>query len=269
LGARARREVERDHGLVAKLLPHSAARQVDARGVVGEAARGQLVLIGAEQQRQVRARFAALAESIKRYRVEAQLFKGAGEGARKSGEAGHGPEVAQPAGADRLFGDARGQRFADDAPDGHERAAIQLGGGKFQDELAECQPVHADQRVAAGCKGDFAGGLAHRRHHQHRTPLYPLGDELRRTRTQLGIAVHGAEIPRLTPMLFSQMRLRGRQTKASVPRAWWGRRFRLPTDVFTAPKGAYPGAVFPHRLPAATRSAWSSSDCSRARSYTS
>ena len=197
LRARARRQVERDHRLLAKLPGDSEARQFDARGVVGEAARGQLVLIGAEQQRQVRARFAALAELIERDRVEAQLFEGVGEGARKSGEGGDGTEVAQSAGADRLLRDARGQRFADDAAHRHERAAIQLGGGKFQDELAECQAVHADQGVAASFESDFVGGLAHRRQHQHRAPLHPLGDELRGARTQLGIAVHGAGIFRL------------------------------------------------------------------------
>ena len=69
--ARARREIERHHGLVAKLLPRPQARQVHPRGVIGEAARPQLVLIGAQQPRQVRTRFAALAKLIQRYRVEA------------------------------------------------------------------------------------------------------------------------------------------------------------------------------------------------------
>ena len=199
LGAGARRQVDRHHGPLAKLLPGSEARQFDARGMVGEAARSQFVLVGAEEQREVRARFAALAQSIERYRVEAQLFEGAGEGARKSGEAGDGAEVAQPACADRLLRDAGGECFADDAADRHERAAIQFGGGEFQDEFAECQAVHADQRVAACLEGHFVGGLAHRRQHQHRTPLYPFGNELRRARTQMRIAIHGWEVLRLTP----------------------------------------------------------------------
>ena len=154
--------------------------------MVGKAARGQLVLIGAEEQREVRARFAALAQSIERYRVEAQLFEGVGEGARKSGKCGDGAEVAQSAGADRLLRDTRGQRLADDAAHGHERAAIQLGGGEFQDEFAECQAVHADQGVAASFERDFVRRLAHRRQHQHRAPLHPLGNELRSTRAQDG-----------------------------------------------------------------------------------
>ena len=151
----------------------SEARQFDARGVVGEAARGKLVLIGAEQQREVGARFAALAQLVERHRVEAQLFEGVGEGARKSGEGGDGAEVGQSAGADRLLRDARGQRFADEAAHRHQRAAIQLGGGEFQDEFAEGQAVHADQGVAAGFERDFVGGLAHRRQHQHLRPTAP------------------------------------------------------------------------------------------------
>ena len=81
--------------------------------------------------------------------------------------------------------DARGQRFADDAAHRHERAAIELSRGKFQDQFAKCQAVHADQGVAASFESDFVGGLAHRRQHQHRAPLHPLGDELRGARTQL------------------------------------------------------------------------------------
>ena len=185
LRARARRQIERHHGLLAKLRGASEARQFNARGVVGEAARGKLVLIGAEQQRKVRARLAALAQLVERDGVEPQLFEGVGEGARKSREGGDGAEVAQSAGADRLLRDARGQRFADDAAHRHERAAIQLGGGKFQDQFAERQTVHADQGIAASFESDFVGGLAHRRQHQHRTPLHPLGDELRGARTQL------------------------------------------------------------------------------------
>ena len=168
LRAGARRQIKRHHGLFAKLLLGSQARQVDARGVVGEAARGQLVLVGAEQQRQVRARFAALVELGKRHGVEAQFLKGVGEGARKSRESGDGPEVSQSAGGDRLLRDARGEGFADDAAHRHERAAIQLGGGEFQDQFAECQAVHADERIAASHESDFVGGLADRRQHQHR-----------------------------------------------------------------------------------------------------
>ena len=59
LRAGTRREIERDYGLFGKLPGGSEARQFDARGVVGEPARGKLVLIGAEQQCQVGARSAA------------------------------------------------------------------------------------------------------------------------------------------------------------------------------------------------------------------
>src|ERR1019366_7811334 len=103
--AGARREIKRHHGLFAKLLLGSQARQVDARGVVGEAARVELVLIGAEEQRQVGARFAALAELVEWHGVEAQFLKGVGEGARKSGESGDGPEVSQSGVGDRLLRD--------------------------------------------------------------------------------------------------------------------------------------------------------------------
>src|ERR1035441_6450156 len=99
----SRSERGRGASAIAKLLLGSQARQGHARGVVGEAARGQLVLVGAEQQRQVRARFAAFAELGKRHGVEAQFLKGVGEGARKSRESGDGPEVSQSAGGDRLL----------------------------------------------------------------------------------------------------------------------------------------------------------------------
>ncbi len=183
--AGARRQIERDDGFFAELPGGSEARHFDACGVVGEPARGKLVLIGAEEQRQIGAGLAALAELVERDGVEAQLFEGVGEGARKSREGGNGIEVAQFAGADRLLRYARGQRFADDAAHRHERAAIERGGGKFQDQLTECQAVHADQGVAASFESDFVGGLAHRRQYQHLTPLHPLGDELRGARTQL------------------------------------------------------------------------------------
>ena len=119
------------------MLPRSQARQLDPRGVIGEAARRQLVLIRAQQARQVRARFAALAQCVQRYRVEAQLFKGAGQRPRKSGEARHRPEVAQAAGAHRLLRDARGQRLAHSPAHRHQRAPIQLRGGKFPGQFAE------------------------------------------------------------------------------------------------------------------------------------
>ena len=171
-------------------FPDSEARQEDACGMVGKAARGQFILISAEEQREVRARFAALAQLIDWYRVEAQLFEGVGEGAGKSGKSGDGAEVAQPPRINRLLRDARRQRFADDAAHGHEPTAIQLAGGEFEDELAECQAVDADQGVAAGFQRNFVRCFAHRRQHQHRAPLHPLGNELRSTRTKMGIAIH-------------------------------------------------------------------------------
>ena len=71
LGAGARREIERHHGAIAEVLLHAEACHLDARGVVGEAARREFLLVGAEQQRQVGARFAALAKSTERHRIEA------------------------------------------------------------------------------------------------------------------------------------------------------------------------------------------------------
>ena len=201
LRAGTRRQVERDHRLLAQLPGDSQARQFHARGVVGEAARGQLVLVRAQQQGQIRARFSAVAQLVERHRVEAQLFEGIRQRARKSGEAGHRSEVCQSSAGSGFLGDASRQRFAYQAAHRHQRAAIQLGGGKLQNELAKCQAMHADQRIAAGFERDFVRSLAHRRQHQDcRAPLHPLGDELRGARTQLGIAIHGAGTLRLAPM---------------------------------------------------------------------
>ena len=86
LRAGARREVERHHRLISQLPGDCQARQFDARGMVGEAALGQLVLVCAEQHRQIRAGFSAVAQLIGRHRVEPQFFEVSVSARRKSGK---------------------------------------------------------------------------------------------------------------------------------------------------------------------------------------
>ena len=48
-----------------------------------------------------------------------------------------------------LRGDSRGERFADEAADGDQLAAVHSGGGKLQDEVSESVSPHADQGPGA------------------------------------------------------------------------------------------------------------------------
>ncbi len=89
LQARARRQIQRDDGRLAETVVtrgEGIARQVDARGVVGEAARRKLARVGFEQARQVGAGFAAVAQTPGIHGVEAQFFERGGERARESRE---------------------------------------------------------------------------------------------------------------------------------------------------------------------------------------
>ena len=151
LQAAARGEIERHHGGLAQAVVSGGkgvAGEVDARGVVGQAALGKLAGVGREQACEVGARFAAGAQTLGLHGVEAQFFEGRGQSAREAGKTGHRLQVGELAAPERFGGDARGQRFAHEPAHRHQAAAIQLRGGEFQHELAQRQAAHAERASA-------------------------------------------------------------------------------------------------------------------------
>ena len=92
-------------------------------------------------------------------------------------------------------GNSSGEGLAHESADGHELAAVHAGGGKLGDEVAEASRLDAEEGAGAGGARGLFGGEADGGQDEHGTGGGELLDEVRSTGAQIGVAVHGADVP--------------------------------------------------------------------------
>ena len=190
----ARHDIQGDDCHLAKVARaggHCFARQANAIGMIGEAARGELARIGIEEAREVGAGFAAVGQAVEARRVQAQFLKRVRERAGKTGKAGDRGEVRQFVAMQGIGRDTGGERLAHESAHEDELAAVHAGGGELHDEIAKGAGVDVQESLDAGGAGDLFGCQADGGQDQDRTGGGGLFDEVHRTRAQLRIAGGG------------------------------------------------------------------------------